>query len=273
MTERGVFAVDRGFFGHDCFADEPFTEREAWLWLISEAAWKDRTRRVGNFVVELDRGQLAASLRYLAGMWGWHESKVNRFLTKLRSWTMIEADAKQGINIITICNYDKYQRVGLPVETVSETGNETGPKQVRNNTETLKHSFTDESAREFHAEFLKAAKADADWAMFNGSHHQVNALLARGFSRETILAGAARAMNGKHKPPNWNYFAKVIETENDERSSPAKEEIQNAKHGNVIAAADRLLDRVRAFDQPAPSETSGVRIGAGAAPVRAISKG
>jgi hypothetical protein len=27
-------------FGHPIFADEPFTEREEWLWQIGEAAFK-----------------------------------------------------------------------------------------------------------------------------------------------------------------------------------------------------------------------------------------
>ncbi len=38
MSERGVFAVDRGIWDHPMFACEPFTEREAWQWLIAEAA-------------------------------------------------------------------------------------------------------------------------------------------------------------------------------------------------------------------------------------------
>jgi hypothetical protein len=76
MSERGVFALDRGWFNHPAFADEPFTEREAWAWLIAEAAWKPRRRRIGARIVELDRGQLAGSMRFLAKRWKW--SKVSR---------------------------------------------------------------------------------------------------------------------------------------------------------------------------------------------------
>jgi hypothetical protein len=39
MSERGVFAMDQGIFEHPTFAPEPFTEREAWMWLIAEAAF------------------------------------------------------------------------------------------------------------------------------------------------------------------------------------------------------------------------------------------
>lgn len=75
-----------------------------------------------------------------------------------------------------------------------------------------------------HAEFLEIAKTDADDPALFGSLYGIQSLLSRGYSRETILAGAANAMRGKEKPPNWNYFAKAIETENQQRSAPAKKE-------------------------------------------------
>src|SRR5689334_10600758 len=111
MSERGVFAVDRGVFDHDCFADEPFTEREAWMWLIGEAAWKPRGRRIGAVNVSLERGQLAASVRFLADRWRWSKSAVARFLGRLKNRDMIETASGTGISIITICKYDEYQRV------------------------------------------------------------------------------------------------------------------------------------------------------------------
>lgn len=43
---------------------------------------------------------------------------------------------------------------------------------------------------------------------------------------------------------------------------------QNEKPGNVIAAADRLLERMQQFDEPAPGE---VRGGEGASPLRLLS--
>lgn len=48
MSERGVFAVDRGVWDHPMFADEPFTEREAWLWMVSAAAWMSKRVRVAG---------------------------------------------------------------------------------------------------------------------------------------------------------------------------------------------------------------------------------
>ena len=41
MSEYGTFAGDA----------EPFTEREAWLWLIAECAFKAYRKGVGHFIV------------------------------------------------------------------------------------------------------------------------------------------------------------------------------------------------------------------------------
>jgi hypothetical protein len=41
MSARGFFAIDRGVWDHPLFAREKFSEREAWFWLISSAAWEN----------------------------------------------------------------------------------------------------------------------------------------------------------------------------------------------------------------------------------------
>jgi DNA-binding transcriptional regulator YhcF (GntR family) len=127
MSERGVFAMDRGWFDHPCFAPEPYTEREAWAWLISQAAYKAHTRRIGNITITLKRGQLTASVRFLAEKWQWHRNRVDRFLRRLHAERMIGTDAGQGINVITICNYSKYQRVSLPDD--EQIGTATGQQR------------------------------------------------------------------------------------------------------------------------------------------------
>lgn len=115
MSELGVFAVDRGVFDHPLLSTgEPYSRREAWLWLVSEAAWKPRKVGRAGAVIELERGQLAHSVRFMAGAWGWSKSSVDRFLTRLKTGTMIGTATGTGMIVITICNYDAYQRLGLP---------------------------------------------------------------------------------------------------------------------------------------------------------------
>lgn len=147
MSERGVFAVDRGIWDHPSFADEPLTEREAWQWLIGEAAFKDRVRRVGSVVVELVRGQLAASTRFMADKWQWSEARVRRFLKRLKTDAMIDAASDAGITVITICNYNKYQRVSLPNDAATVAPNDAAATQQRRKTEDTKTIETDSEAK------------------------------------------------------------------------------------------------------------------------------
>lgn len=118
MSERGVFAVDRGIWDHPLLADRnPFSRREAWIWLISEAAWKPHRRRIAGQSVDLTRGQIAHSLRHLAERWRWSVKRVRVFLEHLKSDAMIDTVTDTGITVITICNYDEYQKVSLPKGT------------------------------------------------------------------------------------------------------------------------------------------------------------
>lgn len=98
-------------FEHNVFLNEPFTQREAWLWLIANAAWKDHRVRMGNSMVEIKRGQVIVGLEHLSKKWGWGVKKVRLFLDFLVSECMIEKGKSRGrfANVATICNYDKYQ--------------------------------------------------------------------------------------------------------------------------------------------------------------------
>ena len=109
----GNFSVSRSIWTSDLFAREPFTEREAWIWMISSAVWKDQTVRVGKHVVRLERGQLCYSTRFMAEAFGWHHSRLRRFLDRLeiRSATGRKTGTAAGTapTVITITNYDQYQ--------------------------------------------------------------------------------------------------------------------------------------------------------------------
>src|SRR3954467_12922054 len=126
MSGKGFFQVDRGVWSHPVFAPDPFTEREAWLWLIARAAWKPNGVRVGQLFVRVERGQLAVSTRYLAEAWQWGKCSVARFLAKLIDARMIDARHGRDTTVITLCNYEKYQLGGVaPVGQNDGTPNGT----------------------------------------------------------------------------------------------------------------------------------------------------
>ncbi len=120
----GFVAMIRDWQDHDIFDGDEFSRRDAWAWLIAQAAWKATRVRTKGVIILLERGQLCYSVRFLAQKWGWSKSRVDRFLALLRDEGMIEKsgtaagqsaghDAGQsaghGEHVITICNYGKYQ--------------------------------------------------------------------------------------------------------------------------------------------------------------------
>ena len=112
---KGLFLVDRGVFSHPMFNDAPFTEREAWLWLVSEAAWRDRRVRTKRGMISIKRGQLTASVRFMADIWKWSKSRVGRFLQMLEQEMMIGTENGTGQLIVTICNC--YERLKVIVDS------------------------------------------------------------------------------------------------------------------------------------------------------------
>ena len=136
----GVFAVARNIFEHPKFAQEPFTEREAWIWLIREAAWKKRTVRVGKKVCDIERGQLVSSTRFMASKWQWSEAKVRRFLKSLKSDAMIDAVSDALATQITICNYDEYQKVSLPSDAANDAVGDALATQQRRTSDANKNT-------------------------------------------------------------------------------------------------------------------------------------
>jgi hypothetical protein len=141
VSERGVFAVDRGIWDHDFLSSvDPFSRREAWLWLVSEAAWKPRRRRIVGRIIELERGQLVASLRFIAGKWRWSEPRVRRFLVTLVTELMIDAKTDAGVSVITISKYDEYQRVSLPIDAMTKTPLDAGATQERRKVEDIEYN-------------------------------------------------------------------------------------------------------------------------------------
>jgi hypothetical protein len=114
---KDFYIMVRGWMDDDIFSPQPYTEREAFLYLIENASWKDRPFRIGKSVINLKRGQLTASLRYLAEAWKWNKNKVDRFLDLMAKVDRVKVKSGTPQNIITICNYSKYQDVNYDFGT------------------------------------------------------------------------------------------------------------------------------------------------------------
>lgn len=119
MTNGNWFAVSRLIFDHHLVGvkDRPFTELEAWLWLIAEAEFETTTTMNKGQRIVLDPGQMMHAHHHLAKRWQWSIDKVRWYLKRLQNEAMISRycakhDTQRNTNqiqIITICNYSNYQ--------------------------------------------------------------------------------------------------------------------------------------------------------------------
>ncbi len=120
----GWIALHRGWRDCEAFEDDatPMSEREAWVWLIENAAWKDtRRRNMKGERIDVRRGQFHTSLRTLGDTFGWGKNKVSRYLEKLVRYGMVGTASGQSGVLITICNYDRYQDISENKEVVPGT--------------------------------------------------------------------------------------------------------------------------------------------------------
>lgn len=152
----GYYRMHRGWQAHPIFGTKAFSRRDAWIWLIENAAWQAMKIRINGSTVTLERGQVSHSVRHLAKAWGWSKSRVARFLDELRDEKMIENAGQQrdssgtatrtrggtengtAQNIITICNYGKYQASSSEAGTGDGTDFGTGTNEKRSESGTNK---------------------------------------------------------------------------------------------------------------------------------------
>lgn len=105
--------VQADILDHPLFANSERSESDAWLWLITNAAWSATHHRIGNDVVPVPVGSIFVTLRGLAKEWNWKsEKRVRTFLRVLENHEMIVTKTDAGKTQVTICNYSKYQESG-----------------------------------------------------------------------------------------------------------------------------------------------------------------
>jgi hypothetical protein len=273
MSERGVFGVARGIWDHPILTGRaPFSRREAFMWLVSEAAWKPRRVRLGRTTITLARGQLAHSIRFMADAWRWEKTKVERFLDDLKTETMIATDASSGQTVTTICNYDKYQVVGLPVSDPNATPPATDARQTRDTSATNKKNLNIKEVSSGGGEraavmnplafdlaselaticgFSDPTNWPAGWC---GAPMWVSKCLAEGWfpqlMRDATLAEVKRKRDGPIE--HFRYLEKPLARAHARHMAPLPKvsiepetiHARQSTRGNIIPAADRLAENI-----------------------------
>ncbi len=203
MDRRGVFAVARGIWLDPDFAPEPFTEREAFMWLVSDAAWIARkVRGTGKYPVTVARGEFSHSVRFLGDQWRWDKDRAARFLLRLLKRDIITDTSRDGARIFKIKNYNDYQVVGLPErdsEADAESDADATPmRQTCDKLGTLEHSNIQNNISPFPKrarKFASSASFEAFYAAYpkrvaRGAAEQAYARALKIATAEQLLAGA-----------------------------------------------------------------------------------
>ena len=121
--EKGFIKLSRSFFNNKMWqAARKFSECEAWLDLIQSARFEasPTTSLIGSCEVTWNRGQYPASIRFLSKKWGQSERWVRKCLSNFKKEGMITIDNTQGVSVITLVNFDKYN---TPSDTPFNTPN------------------------------------------------------------------------------------------------------------------------------------------------------
>ena len=124
----GFYLMHRGWQENPVFRNEEYSKRDAFIWLIEEAAYLPTRVHAASGAINLKRGQLSHSLRFMAKAWKWDEAKVRRFLSSLVKSEIIDAATDAGQTVVTIRNYDKYQS---PIATPDAANDADATQQRR----------------------------------------------------------------------------------------------------------------------------------------------
>ena len=110
--EFGFVRLSRKIFEHSYWKQKrSYSYAEEWIDLIQMARYDENP-----FVkvltcsrqLTINRGEIRASIRYLAERWSWSTGKTRIFLDASDEKKEIERKTAQGETIISLCNYEIY---------------------------------------------------------------------------------------------------------------------------------------------------------------------
>lgn len=236
------------------------------------------------------RGICQRNEDFMAAVLDFNDGQVEKILERMEEVGLISV----GHGAITVCNWGKRQFETDPEDsTNAERQKRYREKRKRNASVTAtKRPETDSTDKK---EDIDSASARAkiptirpeahdisdscllalgfdrrnlppDWY---GLPNKIEMMLARGYDPPNILATFDRLAGQKPLKP-MNYFIKAVESSQQNQIKPAG--APNARSGNVVQAAHKLVEHLAYLNQPAPDEAR-ICSGEGKAPLRAISSG
>jgi hypothetical protein len=152
-VKGGWLTLPRRFFDGPAWRENrKLSKAEALLDFYQRAQWDAGEVFIRGKLIQLDRGEQAASCRFLAERWGWTKDTVARFLKTMErdpsgiransatpNGLLIRSEVRQGETVLIICNYEDWTLAGMaacdsaapPDETQLETPGRTAARQGR----------------------------------------------------------------------------------------------------------------------------------------------
>lgn len=131
----GWVKLDRQIFDHWLWQEKPFSIGQAWVDLILLASYEDGVQYYKGDLIERKRGEVCASLKWLASRWGWSTGKVSRFLNVLQKNKMVTQKRNANGTVLSLENYSRFQDARNANETLTErsrNADETLTKTLKN---------------------------------------------------------------------------------------------------------------------------------------------
>jgi len=115
---------------------------EAWIDMLMMASHQERSIYIKEQLVVIKRGEVCCSLSKLGKRWKWSTGKVRRFISVLKTDTMVVQRTTRVATHLSICNYDTYQGERHEDGTPDGMSNDTQTKRGRYTENTLKELKT-----------------------------------------------------------------------------------------------------------------------------------
>ena len=111
------------------YFSEPFTRMQAWIDMLIIANHKKGFFFIRGNKVTIERGQIGMGNKKLAERWSWSRGKATRYLNELEKQGQIVQQKNNLTSIISIVNYDLYQKGDTADETADDTTDSTANGQ------------------------------------------------------------------------------------------------------------------------------------------------
>lgn len=121
MNVKGYIRLSRTFFDNPLWTEpREYSRAEAWLDLIQVARFEAERKMLNGRVIDVQRGEIRASRRYLEKRWRWGSTKVTNYLKMLELEEMITTKQTNGQTILMLCNYELYNGTQTTEQTIDK---------------------------------------------------------------------------------------------------------------------------------------------------------